>query len=71
MCTAEDNFTGDHPGADTPEHCSIMQNMTDIDEQRFEMTSSFLKVNIFYESLNFETIVQSEDYPVNVRARLL
>ena len=64
ICTAEQNLTESRPEAEVPNHCADFWKITDDWEQNEKMKQNFAKVNIYFESLNFETIEQSEDYPV-------
>ena len=66
ICDAEQGRNKTRAGANITEHCSTLWNITDAVKQREFMQRSFLKVNIFYESLNFESIIQSDDYGVSL-----
>ena len=65
ICDAEKNFTNSHPEAESPTHCQDFWEKETVEERAQIMESNFLKVNIYFESLNYETIEQKEDYPVS------
>ena len=72
VCDAETEYENSNPDDEFTDTCVVLQNLTDPYEQQLELSSSFIRLNIYYESLNYETIVQSDDYPVSwYKAKLL
>ena len=63
LCANDKNSDGD-----LGEDCTHFSTITDQEQQKVILHGEFARVTVYFSSLNYENIVESEDYSVSIFA---